>query len=401
MSSPGADSVPLVLATMLRQDGRTGVHTHARQLRRYLDWRGAPPMIVTPFSWSRALAAPVFGARLPLRVFSRPAGVVWYRHWHAAFLTRALRRSLSDLGECVVYAQGPLAARSVLRARQGPHQRVVLAVHFRTSQADEWSDKHEISRDGAVYGAIRRLERDVIPQVDGIVYVSDWARRALLGWLPEAAAVPHAVIDNFVAAPDPPRDMESLADLVTVGHLEPVKNHRYLLHVLAEAKRVGRTVSLDVYGAGPLRRDLLRQTRSLGLEGHVRFRGFRTDLPALLPRYKAYAHVSYSESSSLAIIEAMAAGLPILAAPIGPIGELFDDGIEGRFWPLDDPAAAACILDGLLGDEPARLAAAGAANRRFRHDFDAAVVAPRLRSFLFGFHAGGGAANDTEMSRTG
>jgi glycosyltransferase involved in cell wall biosynthesis len=308
------------------------------------------------------------------------------------FLTRALRRSLSEIGDCVVYAQDPLAARSALQARQGPHQRVALAVHFRISQADEWADKHQIERDGAVYRAIRELEREVIPQVDGMVFVSEWARSALLNWLPDAAAVPYAVVTNFVAPHDAPAGGKPLADLVTVGHLEPVKNHHYVLQILAEAKRAGRTVSLDILGDGPLKRDLMRRTHSLGLDGQVRFRGFRTDLRDLLPRYKGYAHTSYSESSSLAIIEAMDAGLPILAAPIGPLAELCDDGVEARFWPLDDPAKAAAILLELLDDESTRLAAAHAATRRFQRDFDAETIAPRLESFLFGLQRGRAAA---------
>ena len=140
---------------MLREEGRTGVHTHAREFRRYLAERGTPATIITPFSWSRTLAVPVFGFRFPVRLCSKSAGVAWYRHWHSVFLTRALRRSLAEIGDCVVYAQDPPAARSALRARQGPHQRVALAVHFRISQADEWVDKHEIERDGDVYRAIR------------------------------------------------------------------------------------------------------------------------------------------------------------------------------------------------------------------------------------------------------
>ena len=97
-----------------------------------------------------------------------------------------------------------------------------------------------------------------------------------------------------------------------------MKNHRFLLQVLAEAKRAGRHLTLDVFGEGPCRKDLLRQTSSLGLEGQVRFRGFRPDVRDFLPRYRAYVHASYSESSSLAIMEAMAAGLPIMAATSGP-----------------------------------------------------------------------------------
>ena len=372
----------LVIATMLREEGRTGVHTHVRQLRQYLAAQGVRDELVTPFSWARPLAVPVFGARLVVDRLSKPASVVWYRYWHELFLRRGLRRVLATAGPCVVYTQGPPESRAALAARQGPHQRIVQAVHFRISQADEWADKGMIARDGTVFRRIRRLERTVLPRVDGLMYVSNWARTALVGWLPEAAAVPSTVIDNFVSPASVGPGGEPLADLVTMGHLEPVKNHRYMLEVLAEAGRTGRRYSLDVYGEGPLRGDLLRQATALGLDGQVRFRGFDPGVRSLLPRYRAYAHASYSESSSLAIIESMAAGLPIVAGNIGPIAELCTEGVEARFWPLDDPAKAAAVLSGLLDSEPDRLRAAAAAQERFRHEFDAEVIAPRLWAFL-------------------
>jgi glycosyltransferase involved in cell wall biosynthesis len=376
--------VPLVIATILREEGITGVHTHFRQLRRYLGENGAPATLVTPFSWGRALTYPVFGFRRVLERCSRPAGVVWYRHWHEVFLRNALRRCLAEAGECVVYAQGPLAARAAMRARRGPHQRVVLAVHFRISQADEWADKKQIKPGGAVFRAIRQLEQEVVPQVDGLVYVSKWGRDTLVSWLPEAADVPSAVIGNFVAPLKAKPCGEPLGDLVTVGNLDLVKNHRFMLEVLAEARRAGRPLTLDVFGEGPCRKDLLRQARSLDLEEQVRFRGFRRDVRKFLPCYRAYIHASYSESLPLAIIEAMAAGLPIVAGDIGGISELCDDGVEARFWSLDDPAQAAATLIDLLDCEPVRLKAARAARERFHREFDADVVGPQLRAFLQG-----------------
>lgn len=381
---PDADPRPIVIATALRAEGITGVHTHVRQLGRYLAAGGTSATLLTPFSWGRWLAVPVFGFRLLLHRISRPAGVAWYRYWHEVFLRQALRRHLATAGPCVVYAQGPPEARAALRARRGPHQRVVLAVHFRISQADEWADKNDITRGGSVFRAIRRTERKVVPRVDGLVYVSEWARRAVLGWMPEAKRVPSAVIGNFVAPLDHEPHPEPQADLVTTGNLDIVKNHRFLLTVLAEAKRAGRTLTLDVYGEGPCRKDLLQQARDLGLENQVRFRGFRQDVREFLPGYRAYVHASYSESSSLAIMEAMAAGLPVVAGDIGPLAELCDDGVEGRFWPLDDPAQAASILLGLLDSETGRRKAAAAARERFRRDFDATVIGPRLLSFLLG-----------------
>jgi glycosyltransferase involved in cell wall biosynthesis len=259
-----------------------------------------------------------------------------------------------------------------------------MAVHFRISQANEWADKNQIKRDGTVFRAIRQVEREVVPQADGLVYVSKWARDALLNWLPEAATLRHAVIDNFVAPLHLEEDPKPLGDLVTIGNLDPVKNHQFLLRVLAEARLAGRFLTLDVFGEGPCRKNLMQLTRSLGLEDQVRFHGFRPDVRQFLPGYRAYVHASYSESSSLAIIEAMAAGLPIVVGNIGPIPELCDDGAEARFWPLDDPTQAAVTLLDLLDCEPMRAKAARLAKERFQRDFNADVIAPRLLSFLQG-----------------
>ena len=139
-----------------------------------------------------------------------------------------------------------------------------------------------------------------------------------------------------------------------------------------------------MFGEGPLRNDLEQQASLLGLQGQVRFQGFRHDVRDFLPNYRAYVHASYKEVSPFAIIEAMAAGLPIVAARIGGIPELYDDGVEGRFWSLDDPAEAAATLIELLDSEPVRAAAGKAAYDRFRREFDVSVAAPRLLAFLYG-----------------
>jgi len=383
---PDEATLPLIIAHFAREEdssrGHGGSYTHVQQLRRYLAGRGISATLITPYSWGRLFTVPVFGPRLVLQRFSEPAAAVWYRHWHEVFLRNALRKFLAQAGDCVVYAQGTLEARAALRARRGPRQRVVMACHAGTSEADEWAYNKQIKRDGMVFRVIRRIEREVIPQVDGLMFVSQQARSGLLSWLPEAGAVPSAVIHDFVASQPPEPAPAPVGDLVTIGALSPLKNHRFLLEVLAEAGRAGRPLTLDVYGNGPCLNDLLRQTGSLGLEGQVRFHGFQADVRRLLPGYRAYVHSSRFESLSLAIVEAMAAGLPILAADVGGIPEVCDDGVEARFWPLDDPAQAATMLIDLLDCEPVRLKTADAARERFHRDFDADVVAPRLWSFL-------------------
>jgi len=111
--------------------------------------------------------------------------------------------------------------------------------------------------------------------------------------------VPSAIIGNFVAPSHAEPSPQALGDLVTIGNLEIAKNHRFLLTVLAEAKRAGRSLSLDIFGEGPCRGDLLKQARSLGLEEQVRFHGFRPDVRDLLPTIRVPTLVVHLRDNNL------------------------------------------------------------------------------------------------------
>jgi glycosyltransferase involved in cell wall biosynthesis len=378
---------PILIASLAREQGITGVHTHVRQLIEFLELSHADVTQVTPHSWAgrsvvrRLTLVPLFGVRPLLERVYGPAHVWWYRTSHEWFLRRALRTRLAGLGPCVIYAQCPPSARAALQARRGRHQRVVLAVHFRISQSDEWADKGHITRGGRLYRSIRELERRTVPAVDGLVFVSSWARSAVRAWMPEVVGVPGAVIPNFVRA-IPESTVAPRADLVSVGNLEAVKNHRYLFRVLAAARDRGFRYTLDVFGEGVEEGNLLALAAELGIADQVRLCGFRRDVPELLPGYRLYVHASYSESSSLAIMEAMGAGLPVISSDAGALPELFEEPEHGRFWPIDDPQRGAEILVDFLESEEEVRRAGRAAREKFRTDYDADVVAPRLVAFL-------------------
>lgn len=376
----GSREVPVVIATLLRREGPSGVQTHLGEFERYLRGRELPVSLVTAFSAAGVMGWGAFGLRRMVEPLSGAAGVLWYGWSHRVFLERGLRRALGSLGPAIVYCQCPVSAAAALGARRGPEQRVVLAVHFLVSQADEWVVKHKIVREGRAFRTIRELERQVVREVDGVVFVSDAARSAL--WLGEVPGVPTVTIPNFVAMPRALPGMPKKADLVTVGSLEAHKNHTFLLETLAAAARSGHRYTLDIVGDGPERRSLARRSHALGLDEQVRLLGAVPRAARLLPGYRAYVHAATREALPLAVIEAMAAGLPVLAAPVGGIPQLFDDPAEGRFWPLDDPCAAAELLVALLSDESVRADAGAAARRRACAQFDAAVVGDALHRFL-------------------
>ncbi|HEY2830793.1 MAG TPA: glycosyltransferase family 4 protein [Sporichthyaceae bacterium] len=396
----------VVLATVMRPEGATGVQTHVRTTEAFLRATGRPATVVTPFDSPSALLYPIFGARLPLRRVSRSAGVWWYRRWHAHFLADALRRHLRAApGAGVVYAQCPVAADVALRVRAD--QRVVMAVHFNISQALEWAEKGELRPDGALNREILAFEERILPALDGIVYVSEFMRRQVEERIPAARAVPAAVIPNAVPSVVRPRGTVG-GELVTVGALQPRKNLGYLFEVLAVAARRGHRYSLTVIGDGPDRGTLERRARQLEVAGQVDFVGYQRDPRALVATHRLYCHTATMESFGIALLEAMAEGVPVVAGRVGGIPEFLQPGRVGEFWALDDTAAAADVLIGLM-ENPQALAAMGANAAALAAEFSPEALGTRLLAFLDSPHPAGRtsgsdpgrAASPTSRSRRG
>lgn len=373
---------PIVIASMMREHGETGVQTHVRAVRDWLVAQGQNVRLVTPFSNSRALVYPVFAVRRLIDRLHKPSSVKWYRHWHAEFLRRALRRQLAGGEPCVVYAQCPLSARAALDARVSPAQRVAMVVHFNLSQAEEWADKGAILRDGSYFRAIQDFEAETLPKLDALIYVSDFMRRELERRIPALVQVSAEVIPNFLVDPGEPAPVTAETDLITVGTLEYRKNQRYALDIVHAAKQLGRHLTLTVVGDGPDRAMLEARAVELGIDAQVRFAGFVAQAAARMPAHRACLHVAHMENLPLTLIEALSRGLPVFAPPAGGMPEVFEDGIQGSLIPLDDAAGAARrILDWL--DDPARMADATAqARQRFLERFEAERVAARLAGFL-------------------
>jgi glycosyltransferase involved in cell wall biosynthesis len=373
----------VIVATLLAERGETGVQSHFNAFRRYLNENGGDVDVVTPFRAPAALVYPIFGIRKLIDLVSGAMSVRWYRHWHYVFLKLVLRRILADGRARVIYAQCPLSAKAALAARRGVYPPVVLVVHFNGSQANEWAQKGKIRIGGRTYRAIQRLEARVLPRVDGIVYVSNFMKAQLQQRIPALSEVRSAVVPNFHERQSGPvASIDVNGDLITIGTLEPRKNHRYLLQVLAHAARQGKCYTLTVVGQGPLRAELEHLTRELNISKLVRFIGFQPDASRFLRRHRVYVHSAINESFGIVLIEAMSAGLPILAAPVGGIPEVFRDGFEGFYWPLDDVPAGARRLITLMEDSELYRRMSEAATRRFIDRFEMTRVAGELRDFL-------------------
>lgn len=372
----------ILIASLMREHGETGVQTHVRALRDWLASSGRVVQLLTPFSNPRIMVYPVFGIRRLIDRLHKPTSVRWYRHWHTVFLRLALRRRLTSGETCVVYAQCPLSARAALDARVSLEQRVAMVVHFNLSQADEWADKGSIRRDDKCFKAIQAFEAATLPQLDALIYVSDFMRCELERRIPTLVNVPARVIPNFLDDPGEPVKVAPAADLITIGTLEWRKNQRYALDIVYAAKQQGCCLRLTVVGDGPDREMLQRHAANLGIAGQVRFAGFVAHAADLMQAHRAYLHVALIENLPLSLIEALSRGLPVLSPRIGGIPEIFSDGVEGRLIPIQDAATAARLIIDWLNDVECMERASDAARQRFLERFEAERVGAQLVGFL-------------------
>jgi glycosyltransferase involved in cell wall biosynthesis len=156
--------------------------------------------------------------------------------------------------------------------------------------------------------------------------------------------------------------------VVAVGRLAAPKDAVTLVRALAGVRDL-RFRALIV-GDGPDRPAVEAELRRLGLEGAVELAGTRGDVPELLAGADVFALSSRSEGAPISILEAMAAGLPVVATRVGGVGETVVDGETGLLVPAGDPAAMSAALERLLADPELRrrLGAAGREHARRRFD---------------------------------
>jgi glycosyltransferase involved in cell wall biosynthesis len=150
----------------------------------------------------------------------------------------------------------------------------------------------------------------------------------------------------------------------TVGRLETQKAQDVLLRAFAEVRRDGLDARLLLVGDGRERGNLTRLAAALGVGDAVHFAGTRRDLPTVFAALDVFALPSRWEGTPLALIAAMAAGLPVIATPVGGVPDVVRDGETGRLVPADDVAALTAALREAL-QAPGTARRLGAAAREF------------------------------------
>ncbi len=229
-----------------------------------------------------------------------------------------------------------------------------------------------------------QIERALARITHRIITVSPRVRHDLLAkgiGRPEQVEVVPLGLDlaRFQHGPvSPPRLREKLAIppdaplLGIVGRLVPIKDHPTLFQALALLQTHGPAPHLIVAGDGERREALKRLAQDLGLASRIHFLGWRNDLEAILGELDVVICCSKNEGTPVALIEAMAAGVPVLSTDVGGVGDLIVHGETGWLVPSGNPSALARGIRELLADpEPrAQLVPSARAAALGRHDLN-------------------------------
>lgn len=186
----------------------------------------------------------------------------------------------------------------------------------------------------------RRLAYRAVSRAATLVAVSEDAKRFLVEKTGASARRVHVVYNGIGMAPPVPADarirLRHELGIVTsepvvgvVGNLYEVKGHRYLLEAAPGILRACPRTTFLIAGRGHLEEPLRHQARQLGIDARVLFLGLRPDIPALLSLCDVFVQPSLSEGLSIAILEAMGAGLPVVTTRVGGNPELVVDGETG------------------------------------------------------------------------
>jgi glycosyltransferase involved in cell wall biosynthesis len=241
-------------------------------------------------------------------------------------------------------------------------------VHVHSRRGADWFGGIAARRSGTPAILSRRVDSHDMPLLaslkyrsfDTVIAISECIRLQLA-----AAGVPAAKLRVVRSAIDPARSRATwqreryLAEfslratdptIAVVAQFIQRKGHRHLIAALEKILPTHPEVRVLFFGRGPLEQNLRSAVAAAGLTDVIRFAGFRDDLREFLGHVDLLVHPAEREGLGVSLLEAQAAGVPVVAFNAGAISEAVADGRTGILVPIGDTDALAAEITGLLAD---------------------------------------------------
>jgi glycosyltransferase involved in cell wall biosynthesis len=225
------------------------------------------------------------------------------------------------------------------------------------------------------YGFVHAVKVQAISR-----FLASWARER--GFQGEIAVIPNGV-DFKLFENRAPHPIREKITLITTSRLVE-KNA--IGDVIQALKHLPHNLHFQILGIGPLEGKLRKQARELGVEERVEFVGFvpSDSIPSYLHRADIFIRPSLSEGMGNSFIEAMAAGLPVVATPVGGITDFLRDEETGFFCQPNDPESIVRVIKRMMAEPGLVERVKNNASIMVKENYDWDLIASDMKSKVFG-----------------
>lgn len=333
-------SAPARVLIVAKGLGRGGTERLLVSGLAYFDRARFDPEIAYVLPWKDALVGEVKGHGVPVHCLGqgRAGRLLWPLRMRSL-----IRRGNFD----IVHTHMPVPAVVARLAVANGRPAVVHTEHNvwqRYRAATYWANAVTYHRNAAVLAVSEGVAKSIAPP------------RPLKGRMPSVEVLIHGIdcasVRRGPEARARGRQLLGIdADAVvagTVGNLTLKKDQAALLEAIAQLRRRIPKLRLVVIGSGPLASVLKAKAQHLGIDDIVIWAGSRGDVQDLLPAFDIFVLSSRHEGLSIALIEALAAGLPCVATRVGGIPEVVEHEVHGILVPPGDPTVLAAAIEAVL-----------------------------------------------------